>query len=173
MCRRLGCVRSCFRAAAMSVPSSCEQLSCDTPSLHALCKQRVPAFHPFVLQYLVVCVPNAFASNLETWFGRIIGSRGGSGGGYGPLSGAGLAPAGSSGGMGGDRRSESSWDSSMYMRRLGQVLDTLQVSSKERNDVGKDRVGTQETKKGKGKTLCMKIGCRRRSRRRGQQPQQY
>jgi hypothetical protein len=86
------------------------------------------------LQYLVGCVPNAFASNLETWFGRIIDSRGGSGGIPGssgsnvaamPGSLAAGLPGGSSSSS--DRRAESSWDSAMYMKRLGQVLDTLQV----------------------------------------------
>jgi hypothetical protein len=80
----------------------------------------------------VVCVPNAFASNLETWFGRIIDSRGhGSDGSssssniIAPLTGS-LA-AGLPGSSSRDKRSESSWDSGMYMKRLGQVLDTLQV----------------------------------------------
>jgi hypothetical protein len=84
-------------------------------------------------QYLVVCVPNAFASNLETWFGRIIDSRGhGSDGSssssniIAPLTGS-LASGLAGSSSGGDKRSESSWDSSMYMKRLGQVLDTLQV----------------------------------------------
>lgn len=78
-------------------------------------------------------MPNAFASNLETWFGRIIDSRGHGGDGssssisiIAPLTGS-LASGLAGGGSGGDKRSESSWDSGMYMKRLGQVLDTLQV----------------------------------------------
>jgi len=103
------------------------------------------------VQYLVVCVPSAFASNLETWFGRIIGSRGpttissgtnrpgAAGAAIASAGGAatGLSGVGSGGGFGGGsgglpgssaKPSESSWDSTMYMKRLGQVLDTLQVS---------------------------------------------
>jgi hypothetical protein len=91
------------------------------------------------LQYLVVCVPNAFASSLETWFGRIIDSRSGVSsssaqqGGVGAQSAPGWSATGlpgpGSSAASGDRRAESSWDSGMYMKRLGQVLDTLQVSS--------------------------------------------
>lgn len=84
------------------------------------------------LQYLVVCIPNAFASNLETWFGRIVDSRGGSsstpGSGSSVVAMPGSLAAGlAGGGSSSDRRAESSWDSAMYMKRLGQVLDTLQV----------------------------------------------
>jgi hypothetical protein len=103
-----------------------------------------PPTRALLAQYLVVCVPNAFASSLETWFGRIVDSRAAGSGGSGSGSGSGsravpsasaavgaLCALGSAGGggaaAGADSRSESTWDSSMYMKRLGQVLDTLQA----------------------------------------------
>lgn len=121
--RGLRTARRCLVGTPLDTPAPC------TP------------FVPCVLQYLVVCVPNAFASSLETWFGRIVDSRaGGSSAGSSTQQGgaaaaaapgwsaAGLPGPGGSGAASGDRRAESSWDSGMYMKRLGQVLDTLQVS---------------------------------------------
>jgi hypothetical protein len=71
------------------------------------------------LQYLVVCVPWAFAGHFEAWFGRIVNARGSGEGRDSSF----LAQQSV------QQRSEASWDSAMYMRRLGEVMDTLQLNN--------------------------------------------
>ncbi|WIA21730.1 hypothetical protein OEZ85_000895 [Tetradesmus obliquus] len=64
-----------------------------------------------------VCVPWAFAGHFEAWFGRIVNARGSSEGRDSSL----LSQHQQ------QQRSEAAWDSGMYMRRLGEVMDTLQL----------------------------------------------
>jgi hypothetical protein len=71
------------------------------------------------LQYLVVCVPWAFAGHFEAWFGRIVNARGSSEGRDSSF----LVQQSA------QQHSEASWDSAMYMRRLGEVIDTLQLNN--------------------------------------------